>query len=52
MHHLTARAAELHAEPSLLPPAMSSAAGRRHRHVERAEWRSIGDAILDHTGRS
>jgi hypothetical protein len=45
-------AAERHAEPSLLPPSMSSAAGRRHRRVERAEWRSIGDAILDHTGRS
>jgi hypothetical protein len=45
------RAAERHAEPSLLTPAMSSAAGR-HRRVERAEWRSIGDAILDHTGRS
>jgi hypothetical protein len=46
------RAAERHAEPSLLTPAMSSAAGRRHRRVERAEWRSIGDSILDHTGRS
>ena len=46
------RAAERHAEPSRLLPASSSAAGRRHRRVERAEWRSIGDAILDHTGRS
>jgi hypothetical protein len=44
--------AERPAEPSLLPPAMSSAAGRGTRRGERAEWRCSGDAILDHTGRS